>query len=92
MPSKAEMIRDTEEDMQKRWDKGYKKRQAHMMGSDQNQYYDDLSSTAQIDNLKPVMTKLHNESSQRFLDDLVHFRKDIFRIIDDETFVKLKSA
>lgn len=92
MPSKEEMIRDTADDMQMRWDKGYKKRQAHMMGSDQNKYYDDLSSTAQIDNLKPVMTKLHNESSQRFLDDLVHFRKDIFRIIDDETFVKLKSA
>lgn len=88
MPTKEEMIRNTEENMQMRWNRGYKKRQAHMMGSDQNKYYDDLASTAQIDNLKPVMTKLHNESSQRFLDDLVNFRKDIFRIIDDETFVK----
>lgn len=26
------MLLDTERDMQKRWDKGYKKRQAHMMG------------------------------------------------------------
>lgn len=92
MPSKEDMIRDTEKDMKKRWDKGYKKRQAHMMGSDQIQYYNDLATTAHIENLKPVMTNLHNESSQRFLDDLVNFRKDIFRIIDDETFVKLKSA
>lgn len=92
MPGKEKMIRSTEEEMQMRWDKGYKQRQAHMMGSDQDKYYDDLSRTAQIVNLKPVMTKLHNESSQRFLDDLVNFRKDNFRIIDDETFVKLKSA
>lgn len=55
----------------------------------QNQYYDDLANTADIENLKPVMTKLHNESSQRFLDDLVNFRKDIFRVIDNETFVKI---
>lgn len=89
MPTKVEMIQDMEKDMQIRLEKGYKRRQAHMMGTDQDKYYDELSRTAQIDNLKPVMTKLHNESSQRFLDDLVNFRKDIFRIVDDETFVKL---
>lgn len=89
MPTKQEMLADTEREMQKRWDKGYKKRQAHMMGEDQNQYYDDLAATADIENLKPVMTKLHNESSQRFLDDLVNFRKDIFRVVDNESFVKI---
>lgn len=56
----------------------------------QNDYYDDLSKTAGIDNLKPVMTKLHNDSAERFLDDLVNFRKDVYRIIDDETFIKIK--
>lgn len=35
MPSKEVMTSDTEVEMQKRWDKGYKKRQAHMMGTDQ---------------------------------------------------------
>lgn len=34
-PSKDDMQRNTIIDMQKRWDKGYKKRQAHMMGTDQ---------------------------------------------------------
>lgn len=56
----------------------------------QNSYYDDLAQTADIDGLKPVITLMHNDSSQRFLDDLVHFRKDIYRIIDDQTFVKIK--
>ncbi|KAJ6633701.1 Flavin-containing monooxygenase FMO GS-OX3 [Pseudolycoriella hygida] len=90
MPSREQMIEDTEKDMQIRLEKGYKKRQAHMMGTEQNKYYDDLSETAHIEKLKPVMSALHNESSQRFLDDLLNFRKDIFRIIDDETFVKLQ--
>lgn len=89
LPTKVEMIEDTERDMRLRLAKGYRTRQAHMMGTDQNEYYDDLARTAQIENVKPVMAKLHNESSQRFLDDLVNFRKDIFRIVDDETFVKL---
>lgn len=56
----------------------------------QNTYYDDLSRTASIENLKPVMTKLHNDSSERFLDDLTNFRRDVYRIIDDETFIKIK--
>lgn len=34
-PTKEKMLHDTEVDMQKRWDKGYKRRQAHMMGPDQ---------------------------------------------------------
>lgn len=90
LPSREEMMADTEREMSDRWARGYKKRQAHMMGPDQNKYYEDLAQTAQIEPIKPVMTRLHNESSERFLDDLVNFRKDIFRIIDDETFVKVK--
>ncbi|CAO1415183.1 unnamed protein product [Diamesa tonsa] len=90
LPSKAEMIEDTEQDMKERWDRGLKKHQAHMMGVDQNKYYADLASSADIEALKPVITKLHNQSSRRFLDDLTNFRKDIFRILDDETFVKIQ--
>lgn len=112
LPTKIEMLAATAKDMQERWDRGYKKHQAHMMGPDQVsshinspyllfcfhqkpfllqiKYYDDLSKVADIENLKPVMTKLHNDSSQRFLDDLVNFRKDIYRIVDNDTFIKIK--
>lgn len=34
-PSKEQMKQDTSIEMQNRWDRGYKKRQAHMMGTDQ---------------------------------------------------------
>lgn len=89
LPTREEMLADTEQEMQERWDRGYKRRQAHMMGPEQGKYYEDLSSLADIDAIKPVMTKLHNESSERFLDDLTNFRKDRYRILDDETFIKI---
>ncbi|KAG5680259.1 hypothetical protein PVAND_009778 [Polypedilum vanderplanki] len=90
IPSKTEMIEDSEKEMNKRWSKGFKKHQAHLMGCDQGKYYEDLSKTAEIEPLKPVIAKLHNFSSLRFLDDLTNFRQDIFRIIDDETFIKVQ--
>lgn len=89
LPSEKEMLKDFENEMNKRWSRGLKKYQAHMMGSDQNNYYNDLATTADISPLKPVITKLHNWSSMRFIDDLTNFRNDVFRILDDETFIKL---
>ncbi|XP_061391053.1 senecionine N-oxygenase-like [Musca vetustissima] len=89
LPSREEMLQDTEQEMERRFAKGYKKRQAHMMGEEQIHYYNDLAKTAAIENIKPVMTYLHNESSRRFLDDLLHFREDVFRIVDNESFVKI---
>lgn len=89
LPCKAEMLLDTQTQMQKRWENGFKKRQAHMMGPEQINYYNDLAYTANIENVKPVMTKLHNESSQRFMDDLLSFREENFRILDDDNFIKI---
>ncbi|XP_070493552.1 senecionine N-oxygenase [Chironomus tepperi] len=90
LPSKEEMMQDFRDEMNKRTTKGLKKHQFHMMGPEQNKYYDDLARTADIEPLKPVITKLHNWSSMRFLDDLTNFRKDVFRILDDETFIKVQ--
>ncbi|XP_065367668.1 senecionine N-oxygenase [Calliphora vicina] len=89
LPSQNEMLEDTKDKMKQRFAKGLKKRQAHMMGEEQGFYYNDLAETAHIENIKPVMTALHNESSRRFLDDLLHFRDDVFRIVDDKEFIKL---
>lgn len=48
-----------------------------------------MSQTAGVKNIKSVMTKLHNESSKCFNENLLHFREDNFAILDDETFIKL---
>ncbi|XP_055532493.1 senecionine N-oxygenase-like [Wyeomyia smithii] len=90
LPTRVEMLADMQRQMEQRWQQGYRKRQAHMMGPAQGDYYDDLANTAGLEPIKPVMTKLHNESSQRFNDDLLHFRDDVFRILDDDTFEELQ--
>lgn len=90
LPSKCEMMEVFEEEMSERWQRGLRKHQAHMMGPDQHRYYQDIAAIAEIEPLKPVVTKLHNWSSLRFLDDLTNFRKDVFRILDDETFIKVQ--
>uniref|UniRef100_A0A182QBZ2 Flavin-containing monooxygenase n=1 Tax=Anopheles farauti TaxID=69004 RepID=A0A182QBZ2_9DIPT len=86
LPPRKVMLDDMLLEMEDRLHRGFKKRHAHMMGSEQGRYYDDLAKTAEIETIAPVMTKLHNESSQRFVDDLIHFREDVFKIVDDDNF------
>ncbi|KAG8225696.1 hypothetical protein J437_LFUL001729 [Ladona fulva] len=90
LPSTEEMDADADEEIERRRKCGLGRRQAHMMGPLQGDYYDDLAKTAGIQGIPPVMTKLHNESSQRFLDDLVNYRNDVYRILDSENFVQVK--
>lgn len=89
MPTKAAMQADTDAEMAARWAKGYSKRQAHMMGPDQEKYYKELADAGDLLPLKPVITKLHNASRRHFLDELTTFRKKVYKIVDDENFVRL---
>lgn len=84
------MLKDLDDDMIERTAKGYQKCQGHLMGEMQNKYYADLAETAQIEPIKPVITKIHKVSYHRYLDDLINFRKNQFKILDNETFVEVK--
>ncbi|XP_071438870.1 senecionine N-oxygenase [Hetaerina americana] len=90
LPSMEQMNADAEREQLKRREMGFGNRQAHMMGPLQGDYYDDLARTSGIEGLPPVLTKLHNLSSQRFLDDLINYRNDIFKVIDSENYVHVK--
>ncbi|XP_072931635.1 senecionine N-oxygenase isoform X2 [Epargyreus clarus] len=87
LPSSEEMTEHWEEEKKERAARGYTKRQAHMMGPDQADYYISLSLESGASPLPPVFTKVHNDSSQKFLDDLVMYRSDIYRLIDEENFI-----
>ncbi|EDW74760.1 uncharacterized protein Dwil_GK15848 [Drosophila willistoni] len=89
LPSTEDMRLETAKSMQTLWEKGYRKRQAHMLGVDQINYFTDLAETAKVKNIRPVMAKLHNESSNHFKKSLLNFRENIFKIVDDETFVQV---
>ncbi|XP_022128722.1 senecionine N-oxygenase isoform X1 [Pieris rapae] len=86
LPSSKEMIQHWEEEKLERAARGYTKRQAHMMGPDQERYYASLASEADTDNLPSVITKIREESSLRFLHNIQSYRQDVYKIIDDDTY------
>ncbi|XP_014213753.1 senecionine N-oxygenase-like [Copidosoma floridanum] len=87
LPERSVMLADHEKEKKDRFEvRGWSKRQFHMMGPLQGEYYDDLARTAGVEGLPPVLIKIHNVSSKRFLDDLVHYRGDRFEIIDSDNF------
>ncbi|XP_058798176.1 senecionine N-oxygenase-like [Phymastichus coffea] len=93
LPSRDEMLADEAREQERRFgEQQLSKRQFHMMGALQGAYYDDLADSAGLRRLPAVLTKLHNESSKRFLDDLVHYREDRYEIVDDENYVQLDVA
>ncbi|KPJ03411.1 hypothetical protein RR46_00969 [Papilio xuthus] len=51
-----------------------------------DRYYSSLASEAGTKNLPAVVTKIREESSVRFLHNLQHYRRDIYRIIDDNSY------
>jgi dimethylaniline monooxygenase (N-oxide forming) len=90
-PSKDEMIRDTEFDMNERWERGLSKKKAHWLGKiHQEKYFADLASTAQIDPIKPVILKMYNESHQHKSQDFHNYRQYKFTVLDDENFISEK--
>ncbi|KAJ8682282.1 hypothetical protein QAD02_018074 [Eretmocerus hayati] len=89
LPSREQMLQEVHDEEEQRRSQGLGKRQFHMMGPLQGNYYDELADAAELARLPPVLTKLHNESSKRFLDDLVHYREDIYRILDNENFIQV---
>jgi len=89
LPSMEIMRMDTENDMQNRWAKGYSKRQAHLMGPDQRCYYEDLAAAANTKPIAPVIVKLRDESVKRLYDDLQNFRENRYKILDNDSFVKV---
>lgn len=90
LPTTEEMEADVHREMEWRRQEGLAKKQFHLMGKYQGAYYDELSKLGELPLIAPVYTKLHNESSRRFLEDLINFRKDIYRIKDRENFVQVK--
>uniref|UniRef100_A0A0A9Z036 Flavin-containing monooxygenase n=1 Tax=Lygus hesperus TaxID=30085 RepID=A0A0A9Z036_LYGHE len=90
LPSKEEMYKDTEEEMNRRNNKGLKRKQFHMMGNMQGDYYSELAEAGGLEPLPPVMAQLHNHASQTHLDNLISFRNHVYKIVDSNSFLQVK--
>ncbi|XP_032518605.1 senecionine N-oxygenase-like isoform X2 [Danaus plexippus] len=86
LPSSEQMMQHWEMEKSERLARGYTKRQAHMMGPDQQRYYSSLATEARTKDLPSVITKMRDESSIRFLHKLQTYRMDVYKIIDDDTY------
>jgi len=91
LPTKEEMLKITNEEMEIRWKNGLTKKQAHMMGLDLlGDYYKDVCTLAGIPPVKPYMMEIYSENQRDLKRDHIRFREINFTIIDDEHFVKDK--
>lgn len=87
LPTRDDMLKDTAADMKERSERGLSSRKAHSFGDGyQNIYYDDLARLADIEPIKPYITKMYSENRRNRARNVATFRNYIFRIIDDETF------
>ncbi|XP_047118134.1 flavin-containing monooxygenase FMO GS-OX5 isoform X1 [Schistocerca piceifrons] len=90
LPSREQMLRDTEAEAAERAAAGLCGRQFHMMGERQGRFYRELAAVGRVAPLPPVLAKLHDESSRRFLEDLPGYRRDVYRLLDDHSYVQLR--
>ncbi|CAH1101681.1 unnamed protein product [Psylliodes chrysocephalus] len=89
LPSTEEMRKQTETEMENRWADGLTKTKAHFMGEYQENYYNDLAKDANTDSILPVYIKLTNISIDNLYSDLINFRENKYKIVDEENFVKV---
>lgn len=88
LPSKDEMMRDFKDDMQARKERGIFKNRAHFIGVDiQEDYYADLARIADIEPIKPVISRMFKKGLSHFHNDSTDFRNDVFKVLDDENYV-----
>uniref|UniRef100_T1H1R1 Flavin-containing monooxygenase n=1 Tax=Megaselia scalaris TaxID=36166 RepID=T1H1R1_MEGSC len=81
LPSRKEMLQDMEKDI--------KERAERVSLLEKEQYYNDLAATAEIENVKPVIMKLYFENQMNNKSNYLNFRKNKYKIVDDENFIQI---
>lgn len=87
LPSHDEMVADSENQLRMRLALGWPKKKGHSIGGLlQRQYFNDLSATANIENVREIFLRIYEDSGARRSDDPVNYRLDVYNIIDEERF------
>lgn len=87
LPTREEMLRDTDDEMNERW-KTMAKCKSHFIGLERNtSYCEDIAKTAGIVPLKPAVLKIFENNFAKFFENFNEFRNYHYKIIDDENFV-----
>lgn len=88
LPSKEEMLKDTEEDLQMRLNRGWQRRHAHKMGDLMADYYRQMAEYADIRIMPNVYLKIWKSVGMGIFSNYLNYRKFRYNVIDEETFEK----
>lgn len=87
LPSKEDMLRHMEADINDRRSRGLPKRWMHkLVGDLQSKYYEDLAETAAIEPMKPIVMKIFDQCMRRRAENLLCYRDDNFEVVNDSEF------
>lgn len=88
LPSKEEMLCDTNREMNERWTKRQlPKIKAHLMGPNvQDLHYVELAETAGIEPIDPVIPRMHKFTNLNRNRDFINFRKLKYTIVSKDEF------
>lgn len=89
LPSRDEMLADSENQLKRRLALGWPKRKGHSVrGAFHREYFTDLSTTANIESIREVFLKIYEDSSMRRAENPKNYRNDAYTIVDDERFIR----
>lgn len=87
LPSREEMRADSENELKKRLVLGWSKRKGHSLaGPLLREYFNDLATTANIENVHEIFLRMYEASSKRRAAHPKNYRDDVFTIIDEHHF------
>lgn len=88
LPCRNEMLADSEDQLKRRLALGWPKKKGHSIGGTfHREYLTDLSTTANIENVREVLLKIYEDSSMRRAKDPRTYRNLTYTIVDDEHFI-----
>lgn len=87
LPTKELMLQETLKDEEERKSKGFSKKKSHFLGLEKHaKYYDDLASTADVEAVEPVISKIFNKTVANLFDNFKTYRFFNFKVLDHESF------
>lgn len=90
-PSKEAMLEDLENDRRIQYDeRKLSKKKFHFLGVGYLEgYYDSLSKIANIDPIEPVIPMMFEKGLSNLNNNFLEFRKEVFKVIDNKTFITI---
>lgn len=87
LPSHHEMLTDSGNELKKRLALGWPKKKGHsVFGTLQREYYNDMSTAANMENVREIFMLIYDDTAERRWKEPIKYRNDIYRIIDELHF------